>query len=296
MELFVSECHDIYENLALEESLFRKGVKAVFIWTNDPCVVIGRSQNPFLETNTRYLDEHGIMLARRLSGGGAVFHDRGNLNYSVMSGTPCEDETVCIVLEVLEQLGAPACRSGRNDILVNDRKIGGLAQYHNDWFLCHGTLMVNVDLDMLTEALRPSPLKLSKHGIQSVRSRVGNLANTLNNCSIQQIIETFASVVSAPPRSVSPSSETLIRADELKSREWLYGASPAYEATQEILFDGELYTFVFNVRKGIMTSVSISTDSLTFPELSKACASLEGKAFDPETFNDLARHCLQAAL
>ena len=161
MRLFVSDSHDVFANLAFEESLMREEGESAFLWVNDPCVVIGRNQNPYYEADVAYLDAHGIALARRLTGGGAVYHDAGNLCYSVVTDNPLADAAAEWALSTLEYLGIHAELGGRNDIMVGQAKVGGLAERFDGRYLKHGTLLVNVDLSALENALRPSPLKAS---------------------------------------------------------------------------------------------------------------------------------------
>ena len=182
-----------YENLALEEALLNrvgKGELILYLWQNERTVVIGKNQNPWKECRTALLREEGGHLARRLSGGGAVFHDLGNLNFTFLMST--EDYDLSRQLTVLEKacqsLGIPAQRSGRNDLLADGRKFSGNAFYkHNGKAYHHGTLMVDVDMEKVQRYLSPSKAKLAAKGVDSVRSRVVNLREFVPDLTIARL-------------------------------------------------------------------------------------------------------------
>jgi lipoate-protein ligase A len=173
-----------YVNLALEEYVFRhKPVDddVLLFYVNAPAIIIGRNQNTVEEIDPDVVAARGIRVVRRISGGGAVYHDLGNLNFSVM--TPHVhgrfnryEHFTGPVLDVLRDLGVPAALSGRNDILAGERKISGNAQFATPTrMFSHGTLLFDADLDAVTAALRPKPGKVESKGVKSVRSRVANI-------------------------------------------------------------------------------------------------------------------------
>ena len=190
-----SRSFDPYENLALEEALLNRvgeGELILYLWQNERSVVIGRNQNPWKECRTALLAEEGGRLARRLSGGGAVFHDLGNLNFTFLM--PAADYDLLRQLTVIERacqsLGIPAARSGRNDLLADGRKFSGSAFYkHAGKAYHHGTLMVDVDLEMVQRYLRPSKAKLAAKGVDSVRSRVVNLREFVPDLTIPRLAD-----------------------------------------------------------------------------------------------------------
>ncbi len=190
-----SRSFDPYENLALEEALLSrvgKGELILYLWQNERTVVIGKNQNPWKECRTALLAEEGGHLARRLSGGGAVFHDLGNLNFTfVMPGEEYDLPRQLTVLErACRSLGIPAERSGRNDLLADGRKFSGNAFYkHNGKAYHHGTLMVDVDMEMVQRYLSPSKAKLAAKGVDSVRSRVVNLREFVPDLTIPRLAD-----------------------------------------------------------------------------------------------------------
>lgn len=165
------------ESLPIDEPVF-------FLWQNRPAVIVGFNQEVNTEVNLDYLKENGIDLVRRVTGGGAVYHDLENLNYTIVGRS--EDlerdypEYASLLAKALQTLGVPATLSGRNDILVEGRKVSGFAKrVCKNRLMVHGTLMYNVDVDVLTHVLNPSTTKLQSKGIASVRSRVANLCDYL---------------------------------------------------------------------------------------------------------------------
>src|SRR4051812_45153177 len=175
-------------NLALEEYVFRHkpaDEDVLLFYVNERAIIIGRNQNTIEEIDSDVVADRGITVVRRVSGGGAVYHDMGNLNFSFM--TPDVrgrfnryDQFTKPVIEVLHDLGVPAELGGRNDILVAGRKISGNAQFASPTrMFSHGTLLLDSDLDAVTAALRPRPGKVESKGVKSIRSRVANISEFL---------------------------------------------------------------------------------------------------------------------
>ena len=165
------------ESLAIDEPVF-------YLWQNRPAVIVGLNQEVNTEVNLDYLRQNNIVLARRVSGGGAVYHDWGNLNYTIVGRS--EDlerdypEYAGLMMQALRKLGVQAELSGRNDILVEGKKVSGFAKrVSKNRLMVHGTLMYDVNLDVLTHSLNPPATKLQTKGIASVRSRVTNLREHL---------------------------------------------------------------------------------------------------------------------
>ena len=220
------------ESLPIDEPVF-------FLWQNRPAVIVGFNQEVNTEVNLDYLKENGIELVRRVTGGGAVYHDLGNLNYTIVGRS--EDlerdypEYASIMAKALQSLGVPATLSGRNDILVEGRKVSGFAKrVCKNRLMVHGTLMYNVDVDVLTKVLNPSTTKLQSKGIASVRSRVANLREYLPNVpDIQTFSKQLEEILSLHYQDTEYQLSEIDLANiqrltdkKFATWEWNYGRSP----------------------------------------------------------------------
>ena len=220
------------ENLPLDEPVF-------YLWQNLPAVIVGMNQEINTEVNLDYLEKNGIALVRRVTGGGAVYHDLGNLNYTIVGRS--EDlerdypEYAGLMMKALQKLGVPATLSGRNDILVKGKKVSGFAKrVCRNRLMVHGTLMFDVDLDKLTHMLNPSATKLQCKGIASVRSRVANLREYLPEIAdIQSFSQRLEEILSCryADTEYKFSDEELAHIQKLTDEkfatwEWNYGRSP----------------------------------------------------------------------
>ena len=194
MRYLLNNSTDPYFNMALDEFCLENIVldePYFYLWRNRPSVIIGLNQNAYSEVNLKYLEENGINLVRRVTGGGAVYHDLQNLNYTIVSPIchpersegsmeRSEGSTPAPIVAALRQLGVPAELTGRNDIFVEGRKVSGYARrVSKRQEIIHGTLMYDVDIDTLTHVLDTPGSKLNAKGIGSVKSRVANLKDYL---------------------------------------------------------------------------------------------------------------------
>ncbi len=263
-------------------------------------VVIGRAQNPWKECNTRRMEEDGIKLARRSSGGGAVFHDLGNTCFTFMAGKPEYDKSVStqIVLDALSALGLKASASGRNDLVVETadgvRKVSGSAYRETkDRGFHHGTLLLNAALSRLADYLNPDVKKLQAKGITSVRSRVANLVELLPSVDHQVICQAVTQAFfsyfgeQCEPEIISPYahpnlpgfSEQFARQS---SWEWNFGQAPDFSHLLDNRFTWGGVELHFDVERGVIVRAQIYTDSLNPAPLEALVSVLQGTAYRPE--------------
>ncbi|MBL0866917.1 lipoate--protein ligase A [Pectobacterium carotovorum] len=300
LRLLISDSYDPWFNLAVEECIFRQmpaTQRVLFLWRNAETVVIGRAQNPWKECNTRRMEEDGIKLARRSSGGGAVFHDLGNTCFTFMAGKPEYDKSVStqIVLDALSSLGLKASASGRNDLVVETadgvRKVSGSAYRETkDRGFHHGTLLLNADLSRLADYLNPDVKKLQAKGITSVRSRVANLVELLPSADHQVICQAVTQSFfdyfgeQCEPEIISPSahpdlpgfSEQFARQS---SWEWNFGQAPDFSHLLDNRFIWGGVELHFDVERGVIVRAQIYTDSLNPAPLEALASALQGTAY-----------------
>ena len=264
---------DPYTNLALEEHMLyslQPGDCILYLWQNQNTVVIGRNQNAWKECRTELLNAEGGRLARRLSGGGAVFHDLGNLNFTFLMAE--EDYDLDRQLTVIEMacrsLGIPVERSGRNDIWADGRKFSGNAFYHNKGRAYHhGTLMVAVDGEKLGRYLSPSKAKLQAKGVESVRSRVVNLSELCPGLTCEELAErleaAFGVTYDLPVERMEPD---VAGAAELRakyaSNEWLYGPRLPLSLECEQRFDWGEVQLQLQVESGEVVAARVYSDAM----------------------------------
>lgn len=311
LRLLISDSYDPWFNLAVEECIFRQmsaRQNVLFLWRNANTVVIGRAQNPWKECNTRRMAEDDVKLARRSSGGGAVFHDLGNTCFTFMAGKPGYDKAVStqIIIDALASLNLTVQASGRNDLVIatadGDKKISGSAYKEApDRGFHHGTLLLDADLSRLADYLNPDPKKLQAKGITSVRSRVTNLKEFLPDISHQQIcqaiIEAFFSHFGqrVDAEIISPEQQPDLpgfaeRFALQSSWEWNFGKAPAFSHLLDQRFIWGGVEIHFDVEQGIITRAQIFTDSLQPTPLEALSVSLQGCLYQSEA---IAQQCQQ---
>lgn len=262
-------------NLAIEEYLIHAlevNEIILFLWQNENTVVIGRNQNPWKECNYNKLEADGGALVRRLSGGGAVYHDLGNLNYTILSKKRENSikENINIIIDALSAMGINAVFSGKNDILVDDMKISGNAYYEEDNKLCHhGTLLINANISKLSQYLLVSKLKLQSKGIDSVKSRVVNLKEIDGSITVertkQELIKAFFNKYNKGETQIIDeafidSAKTFV--DKYQSWGWNFGSSPEFNISLENRFKWGGFELNLAVKDGVIKEASIYTDAL----------------------------------
>ncbi|SUC35336.1 Lipoate-protein ligase A [Providencia rustigianii] len=308
LRLFISESFDPWFNLAVEETIFRQmsaDQRVMFLWRNADTVVIGRAQNPWKECNTRKMEQDNVRLARRSSGGGAVFQDLGNTCFTFMAGKPEYDKTIStqIIVDGLAKVRISAEVSGRNDLVLNTpngpRKISGSAYRETkDRGFHHGTLLISTDLSRLANYLNPDPKKLQAKGITSVRSRVANLNELVpdinHNTVCAGIIDSFFSYYgeTVEPEYISPEKLPDLPNFEAtfakqSSWEWNFGQAPAFSHLADTRFPWGGIEFHFDIEKGTITRCQFFTDSLDPSPLEWLSNQLVGLHYQTETIRHL---------
>ena len=274
--IYESRCVDPYENIATEKYLLENvpdNACILYLWQNKNTVVIGRNQNPWAECRTSLLEDEGGKLARRLSGGGAVFHDLGNLNFTFLLNDPDYDvdRQLSVIQTACSYVGIVAEKSGRNDLLAQGQKFSGNAFYHKQGKAYHhGTLLIDADMDKLSRYLTPSKAKLETKGVSSVRSRVVNLKELSPSLTCEEMrrhmVKAFDAVygLSAQPFVLSDAAQAQIRssAAQLSSWDWLYGPRLPFTFSCEQRFSWGSFQLQLQVENGLVKAVGVSTDAM----------------------------------
>ena len=262
MIYYISKTHDTAFNIALEEYCFKKlkDEEEIFLlWINEPSIIVGKYQNTIEEINTEYTREKGIHVIRRISGGGAVYHDLNNLNYTIISNRDKGQEGFNFkefskpIIETLAELGVKAEFTGRNDLEIDGQKFCGNAQaYIKDRVMHHGCLLFNVDFSALGDALKVSKDKIESKGVKSVRSRVTNI---LPHLKTPITVEEFGDKIMEYMKKQYPDMKEYVfskeeldyiakRAEVKRSWEWNYGESPEFNITRGKRFEnGKIQIF-----------------------------------------------------
>lgn len=282
---------DPYHNLAVEEYIFEKTQDNVFIlWQNDKTVVIGKNQNINCELDFDFVNKNGIKVARRITGGGAVYHDLGNLNYSFISSTGKEGIDFAYftrpIIDALSALGVDARLTGRNDIEVEGKKISGNAQYSkNGRTLHHGTLLFDTDLSVLSSALRVDEEKIKSKAIKSTRSRVTNLKSLIPIKDINEFIDYLCCFIinKFSPETISePNDEYITELEQRNSsEEWLFPKSSylsSFTVRKKKKYDFGIVDIELSMSGDIISDVKIYGDFFGTKDLSELSAKISGNS------------------
>lgn len=296
-----NDSKDPHFNLALEEYVFYNFDPSwdyVLLWQNEPSVIIGRNQNTMEEINYKFIKDNNINVVRRMSGGGAVYHDLGNLNYTFIVNSE-RDVTSNFkiftepVMSALAKLGVKAEFSGRNDITIDGRKFSGNAQhYSKNRLLHHGTILFDSDLIVVQEALNVKVDKMQSKGIKSVRSRVTNVFPYLEEkVTVEEfkdiLLKFFLDDDNYKEKEYILTEADLAAVKSLMDRkyltwEWNYGESPAFELEKGKRFEGGNLSLKFNVKEGSLQELKIYGDFFGKKDVSDIEEQLKSKQFQEE--------------
>jgi len=282
---------DAYFNLASEEYLLKQTDNYyIYLWVNDKAVIVGTNQNAIEEVNLAYTEEAGVKVVRRLTGGGTVYHDKGNICYTVIAPYNQNEEHykkfTAPIIEYLNSLGVNAKFSGRNDITIDDKKISGNAQtVYKDRIMHHGTILFNTDGSELAKCLNPSKLKMQSKGIKSVRARVTNVIEHLDK---KMTVDEFKNglknefIKTCTPYEFTDQDLNKIQKliDEKYSKyEWNIGRSPIGTNTFTAKFDFGIFTFTFSTKNGIILEAEVFGDFFEKKPINEFSKSLNGIRF-----------------
>lgn len=278
MIYFINNNTNPYFNLALEEALIKQdnfNEDILLLWQNYNTIVIGKNQNTIEEVNQAKVEQDNVMVVRRLSGGGAVFHDQGNLNFTFITKKKNNlynfETFVQPIINALKKLGLNAQFTGKNDIQIDGKKISGNAQYfHNDKVLHHGTVLFNVDLTKLGQYLNVDPIKMVSKGIKSIKAQVTNILPLLaESITIEQLKDLILQEFKSQTLEIKHLDDNIIsQVNQLLEQkyslwEWNYGKSPEFEIQNKAYFpDKGKIDVRFTVESGKIKDIKFYGDFL----------------------------------
>ena len=286
----ITDSVDPYENLALEELLFEtQGEGATFyLWQNERTVVIGRNQNAWRECRVELLESEGGKLARRSSGGGAVFHDLGNLNFTFLLPKEHYDlvRQLGVIQKAAAKFGIETSFTGRNDLVLTatgEKFSGNAFRFSNNVALHHGTILISADFSRLGRYLAPSQMKLESKGVKSVVSRVTNLGLQNPALNVETMKQALMEAFEEEYGAYEPHSWDLIDKEKLEQKrqtyaswDWKFGTTPAFNVSLENRFDFGCFELLMNVKNGIVESATCYTDAMDASLAARVEAMLTG--------------------
>lgn len=273
MRCIFNPCTDPYFNLATEEYLLDKVEDDIFmLWRNEPSVIVGRFQNSLAEINLDFVNNKEIKVVRRLTGGGAVFHDLGNLNFTFIESNSHGDfrSFTQPILEMLQSLGVDARFEGRNDLMINGQKFSGNAQCkHNKRTMHHGTLLFSTEMNDMSEALKVNPLKFEDKAVKSVRKRVTNISSHLaepmtvmqfTQQLMEYVMQNKSNAQQSPLTQAEIAQIEQLRDEKYSTWDWNFGTSPRYSYSKLIRATGGNLEIHLQIEKGTIEAVRIYGD------------------------------------
>lgn len=295
LQIILGKQYNPYINLAIESILldnYLKNTISLFLWKNQQTIVIGTNQNPYSECNVDTLLNEGGHLARRRTGGGAVYHDLGNLNFSFIADKDLYDvkRQMTVIQKALLNYGLETEVSGRNDISYQGRKFSGNAFAKTKFQgLHHGTILIKTDGEKLQKYLKVKPTKLHKHGVKSVASRVINLSEVADITSeniIPYLIKAFEEVYDNKAIEINfddlYTEDALKLKDHISSDDYLFGKWRNFVTKKSNTFDWGSVDIELDIdeEKGIIKDINIASDSLEPESIETAANILKGASLD----------------
>ena len=318
---YVSSSRDGWQNLAMDEwFLDQLGPDdlLLYFYVNQNAVIIGKNQNPWKECDLQTMERDGVQLVRRITGGGAVYHDCGNLNFSFIAGENRYDlqRQLQVILQAVRALGIPCDFSGRNDLLADGRKFSGNAFCSRKGIRQHhGTLLIRSDLGRLQNYLQVDPRKLKAKGVDSVRSRVCNLSDFVPELTADTMLQTIRQVfereygtvedLALTPEQVA---QTVPYYEKQASWEWKMGKTPAFDLELDTRFPWGGVQLQFSLKNSMVEQVRVFSDAMDAELAAEIQNRLVGVRFgsqvmyqalmqsDKETVRDVAQFVLEQGL
>jgi len=290
---------DPYFNIAAEEYLLRHfSEDIVMIWRSQPSVITGKHQNTLAEINLPYVIKNNIPVIRRLSGGGTVFHDPGNINFTFIQQGEKNKMMVDFrkqtepVLQFLASLGLDAQFQGKNDLRINGKKISGNAEHvFKNRVLHHGTLLYDADLTQLNQTIKAREELFKSKAIKSVRSIVSNISDCMEHPLTRDVfiekfkqfcISYFPGVEVYPLKSADLEHTEHLKATKYTQWEWNYGYSPRYTFSHEALVNGNHYKVSLSTEKATIVNISVVRDHVPLPGDDMLLEELTGSPHHPD--------------
>lgn len=299
MLCIISPYSNPYFNLASEEYLLKSFQEDVFLlYWNIPSIVVGKHQNTLAEINLPFVQEREILVARRISGGGTVFHDQGNLNFAFFTSGK-EGELVDYkratrpIIEALEEMGLDVTLGKRNELLLNGLKISGMASHvFKQRVLHHGTLLFSSEMGNLSEALNTTRERFTDRAVKSVRSRVTNIRDHLTGRMdmemfqkriLNHMLHTYDNAKPYHFSETEMQEIIALRDSKFSTWEWNFGYSPKYQFCRSISFNAGRFDLHMNVEKGVIRELKIEGDFTSQKDIILLEQMLVGTIHDPET-------------
>ncbi len=295
---YVSNSHDGWQNLAQDEwFLDHLGPddRILYFYINENAVIIGKNQNPWKECDLAAMERDQVQLVRRVTGGGAVYHDLGNLNFSYIVGEGGYDvqEQLEVILRAVRSFGIPCEFSGRNDLLADGKKFSGNAFCARGQLRQHhGTLLLRSNLGRLQNYLQVDPRKLKAKGVSSVRSRVCNLSEFTDAVTIETML---AAIRRAYEEEYGPAEDFVFRPEDVatvapyyekqQSWQWRLGKTPVFDLELETRFSWGGVQLLFTLREGHVDRVEVYSDAMDVDLADELCARLTGCRFRSDTLS-----------
>ena len=297
MKIIISKSNNPYYNLSLEEVILKDETlrdSYLYIYQNHKTIVVGRNQNIYEEINSEYINENKINLVRRVSGGGSVYHDDGNVNFSFITDKKRNSyvEFLEPIIEFLKTLGLDAKFHGKNDVHANGFKISGNAQYiFKDRMFHHGTLLFDSELSVLSKALKPNKLKLESKSLKSIRQRVSNIRPLLENDMttpefVKSLIDFFGEE-NLLDFDTYKTDEVKALMNVRKSEDWIFGKNPSFDVELEKRFAGGGMKVQLNITENKIKDIAIIGDFLSSNDFEELLEMFIDKTFNMNEIEDV---------